>query len=140
MDLLGPDGKSAGKKAMARGFGVLPGDPAELELTMKVLCALHRAREHGKLSGSLAKELDASIDDGFAWLQLHFKGFDRFPLLVLARRLGVIFGRDHVGTVPWKEEGLKFLGFQGGTRGYVGPDCSRRIACTLYFLAKRFLG
>jgi len=29
VDLLGPDGKSAEKKARARGFGVLPGDPAE---------------------------------------------------------------------------------------------------------------
>ena len=139
VDLLGPDGKASDKKAHARGFGVLPGDPPELELTMDVLSALHLVRENGKLSGKIAKEMDQAIDDGFAWLQLNFKGYQNFALLVCARRLGVISGRDHLGEFDWKQEGLKFIGYQKETRGYIAHDVARRIAYTLFFLSKRFI-
>ncbi|MHC4777037.1 MAG: hypothetical protein ACYTFG_00520 [Planctomycetota bacterium] len=140
VDLLGPDGKPSGKKIEARGFGLLPDNPAELQLTMDVLSALHLVRENGKLSGKIAKEVDQAIEEGLAWLQTEFKGFQNFEQLVSAKRLGLLSARDFIGEIDWKQEGLKFIGYQNETRGYIANDCARRIAATLFFMGKRFLG
>ena len=56
-----------------------------------------------------------------------------------AKRLGVISGRDYLGEIDWKQEGLKFIGYQKEKRGYIAHDCARRIAYTLFFLNKRFI-
>jgi hypothetical protein len=138
-DLPGPDGKPSGEKARARGFGVLPGDPAELELTLDVLSALLLVREHAKLTGKLEKNVETALRDGFAWLGLHFTGYSNFRLLVCAKRLGMLSKRRFLGTLDWKAEGLKFIGFQEASRGYLVADAPRRVAFTLYFLSPRFL-
>jgi hypothetical protein len=138
-DLLGPDGKPAGRKATARGFGLLPGDPAEVEVTMDALAALHRAREHGKLPGKLKEEVEKAIDDAFAWLQTNFCGYTTFPSLVSARRLGAVTGREILGGLKWKEEGLKFIALMDSKREFLGADCTRRIACAFYFLSDQVL-
>ncbi|MHC4600945.1 MAG: hypothetical protein ACYS47_18285, partial [Planctomycetota bacterium] len=136
---LGPDGQPSDKEAHARGFGLLPGDPPELEVTMSVLSALHLVRVNGKLSGKIAKAVDRAIEDGFAWVQLHFKGYQNFAQLAAAKTLGAVSGRDRLGALDWKQEGLKFIGYQKETRGYIANDCARRIAHTLFFLSKRFI-
>ncbi len=138
-EIPGPDGKPSGRKAKARGFGVLPGDPAELELTMEVMSALVLCAESGKASGPFRKEIDEALDSGWAWLGLKFKGFSNFNLLASAKRLGKLSARTHIGGVDWAAEGLKFIGFQDESRQYLVPDCARRIAFTFYFLSPRFL-
>jgi hypothetical protein len=139
-DLLGPDGKPAGRKARARGFGVLPGDPAEVETTLDALSALHRAREHGKLPGKLKEEVERAIDDGFAWLQGNFQFYPTFTSLVSAKRLGVIAGREFLGELRWKEEGMKFIGLMDSKREFLGAECTRRIACAFFFMSDQILG
>lgn len=134
-----PDGTEGEEKARARGFGVLPGDPAGLALTFDCLSALHLVLEHGKPSGSDRKKLEAALRDGLAWIQVHFQGFSDFGLLVSVKRLGRLLGRDCFGTLDWRKEGRKFLGYQDQERGYLAPDASRRIGFTFFFLSPRFL-
>ncbi len=138
-DAAGPDGKPSGKKVKALGFGVTPGDRAQLDVTLEVMSALHLCLEEAKAAGALKKEIDEAIESGWAWLTLHFKGYSDFGILAAARRLGTLSGRTHIGQLDWNQEGLKFIGFQDESRGYLSPDCSRKIAFTFYFLSTRFL-
>jgi hypothetical protein len=139
LTLLGPDGKPTEQKAHARGFGVLPGDPAELALTFDVLSALHLVLTFGKASAKFTVEIEDAIRDGLGWLQLNFHGYPDFELLVSAKRLGHIADRQFIGELDWHAEGLKFIGYQDKARGFLAADSSRRIAFTFFFLSPRFL-